>query len=320
MFPQFGLRRNFTMYRRKYPPIALTSNLFHLGTPAFPAFLSLGEIGMLIEGGTGPTFPIVVEQIRSLGINPERIHYIALTHTHADHIGGIPHFKRIWPHIKVIGSHAGDKIFQKKDLFHEYLLADTAIAQMMKAKDEIEDLPPFLTEYHFGIDRCVKEGDAIDLGQGVVWDVYETPGHSPCHICYLERTEGTLAVGDATGFYVPEKDAFWPNYFVSLPDYLNSIRKMATLSAKRAVLSHNCIIYANVKEHLQYAMNATERYHRELLNRIAAGESADKIAIDKARFVDGITDIQPFRVMYDLSRLLINRSQKADPSITFNLD
>jgi glyoxylase-like metal-dependent hydrolase (beta-lactamase superfamily II) len=308
------------MYRMKHPPISLTDNFYYLGTPAFPAFLSLGEIGMLIEGGTGPTFPIILEQIRSLGISPERIHYIALTHTHADHIGGIPHFKRVWPHVKVIGSPGADKIFQKRDLFHEYLLADTAIAQLMKAKDEIDDLPPFLTEYHFGLDSIVKEGETIDLGKGISWEVYETPGHSPCHICFLDKKEGTLAVGDCTGFYVPEKDAFWPNYFVSLADYLNSIRRLATLPAERAVLSHNCIIYGKVREHLQYAISATENYHRELLARLAAGESAEKIAIDKARFVDGITDIQPFRVMYDLSRLLINRSQKADPNLSFSLE
>jgi glyoxylase-like metal-dependent hydrolase (beta-lactamase superfamily II) len=308
------------MYRRKHPPIALTPTLFQLGTPAFPAFLSLGESAMLIEGGTGPTFPILVEQIRSLGVSPEKIRFIALTHTHADHIGGIPHFKRIWPHIRVIGSAAAEKIFQKRDLFHEYLLADTAIAQMMKAKDEIEDLPPFLTDYHFGLDAVVQEGERIDLGGGVVWDVYETPGHSPCHVCYLERSEGTLVIGDATGFYVPEKDALWPNYFVSLPGYLDSIRKIATLPAARAVLSHNCVLYGHVREHLQYAMNATEKYHRGLLARLEAGESAEKIAIDSARFVDGITDIQPFRVMYDLSRLLINRSQKAGPDVSFALE
>ncbi len=307
------------MHLMKHPPIALTPDFFHLGTPAFPAFLSMGDFGMLIEGGTGPTFPIIVEQIRSLGISPERIRYIALTHTHADHIGGIPHFKRIWPHIKVIGSAGADKIFQKKDLFHEYLLADTAIAQMMKAKNEIDDLPPFLTDYHFGLDSSVKEGEKIDLGKGIAWNVYETPGHSPCHMSLFEEAAGTLIVGDATGFYVPEKDAIWPNYFVSLADYVSSIRKLATLPAKRAVLSHNCVIFGNVREHLQYAMHATEKYHRELLARVAAGESIEKIATDKARFVDSITDIQPFRVMYDLSKLLISRSQKADPNISFSL-
>jgi len=303
----------------KHPPISLTPNFYQLGTPAFPAFLSMGDFAMLIEGGTGPTFPIILEQIRSIGISPERIKYIALTHTHADHIGGIPHFKRIWPHIKLIGSSNADKILQKKELFLEYILADTAIAQLMKAKNEIDDLPPALMDYHFGLDSSVREGECIDLGKGIKWHVYATPGHSPCHISFFEEADGTLVVGDATGFYVPEKDAFWPNYFVSLDDYLNSIRKLASLPAKRAVLSHNCVIYGNVRDHLQYAMKATEKYHRELLARLVNGESAERIAMDKARFVDSITDIQPFKIMYDLSKLMINRSQKADPDISFEL-
>ena len=304
----------------RHPLIALTENFFQLGTPAFPAFLSIGEIGMLIEGGTGPTFPIIVEQIRTLGISPEKIKYIVLTHTHADHIGGIPHFKRIWPHIQIVGSTSADRILQKKELFHEYILADTAIAQLMKAKDEINDLPPILMDYHFGLDLKVKNGEKIGLGHGIEWEVYETPGHSHCHISLFEKKEETLAVGDATGFYVPEKDAFWPNYFVSLEDYLNSIRTMANLPAKRAVLSHNCVIFGRVREHLKYAMKATEKYHHELLRRLAKGESAERIAMDKARFVDSITDIQPFRIMYDLSKVLISRSQKADPSVSFSME
>lgn len=308
------------MFLTKHPPISLTDTFFQLGTPAFPAFLSLGDFGMLIEGGTGPTFPIILEQIRILGISPEKIKYILLTHTHADHIGGIPHFKRIWPHIEIIGSTNADRIFQKKELFHEYIVADTAIAQLMKAKEEITDLPPILIDYHFGLDSRVKEGDKIDLGKGISWDVYETPGHSPCHISLFDKTEGTLVIGDATGFYVPEKDALWPNYFVSLEDYVNSIRKLATLPAKRAVLSHNWVIFGKVRLHLEHAMSATEKYHREVLERLASGESAERIAMDQARFVDSITDIQPFRIMYDLSKLMISRSQKANLNLSFSLE
>ncbi len=54
----------------KHKPIAITPNFFQLGTPAFPAFLSLGEAAMIIEGGTGPTFQIITSQIDALGIDP----------------------------------------------------------------------------------------------------------------------------------------------------------------------------------------------------------------------------------------------------------
>ena len=61
------------MENKKHKPIAITPNFYQLGTPAFPAFLSVGEVGMIIEGGTGPTFPIITSQIDSLGIDPGRI-------------------------------------------------------------------------------------------------------------------------------------------------------------------------------------------------------------------------------------------------------
>ena len=303
----------------KHDPIRETSKFYQLGTPAFPAYLSMGEIGMIIEGGTGPTFQIIVDQIKAIGINPEKIRYIFLTHTHADHIGGVPRFKKLWPHIKILASPIAAEIFKKKDWINDFILNDTSIAQLMKAKDEIEELPPALEEYSFEVDSTVKEGEKIELGAGIVWDVYETPGHSACHLSLFEEAEGTLVVGDATGFYVPEKDAFWPNYFVSLEAYCDSIRKLASLPAKRAVLSHNCVIEGDVAMHLKKAMKAVEAYHKELIGRLGKGENPESIAMDKARFVDSLTDIQPFKIMYDLSKVMINRSKKSEGYDSFGL-
>ena len=296
------------MNLKTHPAIKVTQNFYQLGTPEFPAYLSTGDISMLIEGGTGPTFRIIIDQVRSLGMDPEEIKYIILTHTHADHIGAIPHFKKAWPHIKLLASPIGSKILRKNELINEFILVDTGIAQLMKARDEIDHLPPALEEYSFETDSVVQDGDKIELGKGITWSVHETPGHSPCHISLFEEKEGTLAIGDATGFYVPEKDAFWPNYFVSLEGYCDSIRKLATLPARRAVLSHNCVIEGDVRKHLEKAMKATEDYHNELIERLNNNEDANKIAMDKARYVDSLTDIQPFKVMYELCQVMIKRS------------
>lgn len=296
------------MNAKEHEPIKLTTHFFRLGTPDFPAYLSIGEEGMIIEGGTGPTYPIMVDQIASLGIDPQDIKYIVLTHTHPDHIGAVPHFQRAWPHIKLLVSPIGAQILGKTELFKEFQLTDLGIAQLMKAKAEIDTLPEPIENYAFNVDLVVKEGDRIDLGAGIVWDIYDTPGHSPCHIALFEEKEGTLALGDTTGFYVPQKDVFWPNYFESLEKYCSSIRKLAALPAKRAVLSHNAVIEGDVRRHLQKAMQATEQYHNELLERLAKGENPEEIAMEKARFVDSLTDIRPFKIMYDLSKVLIKNS------------
>jgi hypothetical protein len=55
-------------------------------------------------------------------------------------------------------------------------------------------------------------------------------------------------------------------------------------------------------------MKATELYHRAIRERLNNGEQAEEIAMDGARFVDSLTDIQPFKVMYDLCMVLIKNS------------
>jgi len=296
------------MTTRNHPPIELSPHLFQVGTPAFPAYLSIGDKAMLIEGGTGATFGIMVDQLRHLGVEPKAVTYIVLTHTHPDHIGAIPHFQKAWPHIRLLASPLGTQTLARTELFKQFQLVDLGIAQLMKAKSEIDGLPDPTTDYTFTVDSVVREGDTIDLGRGIVWHVYETPGHSPCHLSLLEEKEKTLVVGDATGFYVPEKDVHWPNYFESLGKYCGSIRKLAGLGAERAVLSHNGAIRGNVRLYLEKAMRATERYHKEIVERSQKGEPSERIAMEKARFVDSLTDIQPFKIMYDLCEVMIRNS------------
>ena len=251
-----------------HKPVVITPTLYQLGTLSFPAYLSMGEVGMIIEGGTGPTFDIIVDQIKTLEIDPKRIAYIILTHTHADHIGGVPHLKRTWPHLKLLASPPGLDTLRTKELLKEFLLVDFSIAQLMMARGELRNFPAQLDSYSFEADSIVKGGDRIELGNGIVWEIHDTPGHSPCHISLYERNEDTLVIGDATGFYVPERDVFWPNYFQSLEIYCESIRKLSSLPANRALLSHNGAVQGDLKRHFHHAMLATQNYHKEILQRL----------------------------------------------------
>jgi glyoxylase-like metal-dependent hydrolase (beta-lactamase superfamily II) len=297
------------MSKKRHEPISITRSFYQLGTPSFPAYLSLGDNAMLIEGGTGATFAIIVEQIKELGIEPERIEYIALTHTHTDHIGAVPHLKRLWPHLKIAASSLAAKLLKSQRMIKEFRENDRTISEIMINKGEIAELPPELENYIFEVDKVLEEGDRLELGSGIVWTAYHTPGHSPCHVSLYEEKEGTLAIGDATGFYVPEKGVFWPNYFDSLEAYCNSIRKLAALPARRGALSHNTVVDGWLEGYFQKAIKATESYHLEMLERLGKGEDPEKIALDKAKWVNSLTDIQTFEVMYNLAKLMLARSQ-----------
>ena len=291
-----------------HKPIAITTNLFQLGLPSFPVYLSIGEEGMLIEGGTGPTTDMIVEQIQMLGIDPSKIKYIALTHTHTDHVGSVPRLRQRWPHLKIISGQIAAKFLKKDRFIKGFLNDDQMISDILIERGDITNPPPEMDDYDFKADIIMAEGDQIDLGRGIVWQAQQTPGHSPCHMSYFEKKEHTLALGDMTGYFDPERDVFWPNYFASLEDYCNSIRKIAPLQASRCVLSHNGAINENVTEYLENALKATETYHYEILHRLDQGEDEAKICKDKADWVCSLGALASYEIIQFLCSLLLKHS------------
>jgi len=293
---------------KKHQPVKITPHLYQLGIVNFPAYLSMGKEGMLIEGGTSGTSGIIMEQISALGIEPSQITYMVLPHTHPDHVGAVPRIRKQWPHLKIVAGEVGAKFLAKESFAKRFLPTDDFISSLLVDRNDIPEKPSPLETYTFEADQILSEGDTIDLGDGIVWKVYNAPGHCPDHIALLEEKEGSLVLGDITGFYEPNLDVFWPNYFSSLEDYCNSIRKLAALPANRALLSHNCVIEGNVKEFLEKSIKATESFHNELLSRLDAGEDRKKIATEKADWVSSFGALAPYEAIVNLNDLLMKLS------------
>jgi glyoxylase-like metal-dependent hydrolase (beta-lactamase superfamily II) len=279
----------------------------------------MGDEGMIIEGGTGPTADIILSQIEFLGIDPARIKYIVLTHTHADHIGAVPRLRHRWPHLKILAGSIADKFLKRDNFVQEFLPSDKMIGKILIDRRDIESVPDEAEEYNFKADRILEQGAKIDLGDGITWEVFSTPGHSPCHISLFEEKEKNMAIGDITGYYDPDRDVFWPNYFQSLEYYCSSIKKMSSIPAERILLSHNGVIHGDGKRHMEKALKATEIFHQEIIGRLEKGEEKETICEEKADWICSLGALAYRNIIVFLCGLLVKNSLKGNNLEIFEL-
>ncbi len=299
------------MDAQTHPAIRLREDLYQLGTNKFPVYLSLGEAGLLIEGGTSPTAGLIAQQVASLGLAPERIRYLALTHTHADHIGAVPRLRQLWPHLELVAGQKAAAHLASDKALEQFLAADRMIQKIFVSHGQLDSPLPELETYDFRVDRVLAQGESLDLGRGVVWTAHETPGHSACHLAYHAAGQGVAALGDMTGYFDPGLDLIWPNYFASLRDYLASILRLAQLPARLALLSHNGAVQGELSDFMTKALAATRVYHQQLCQRLAAGEDQAALCQEQALWVYGFAPIASPKAIDFLCGCLCRQSLKA---------
>jgi glyoxylase-like metal-dependent hydrolase (beta-lactamase superfamily II) len=294
------------------PPVEITDSLLMLGTRLYPLYLvQSGEEGAIFEGGVGAMGPVLKQQIERLGIAAGCVKQIIVTHAHPDHVMAVPMFRTMFPGITVCASKAAVATLSTEKVVAFFAKADQMITGTLVKMGVIgeEHRPELLTAAQVPVDRVLSEGSTVAVGEAR-FDVLETPGHSDCSLSFHEPTAGILIASDATGYYIPEHDWWWPNYFTGYGAYASSLRRLAALDAEVLCLSHNAAVKGaeDVATYFRNAISATETYHERIVSEFRAGKAPGDIAAQLGAEVYEKTQLAPLEFFQRNCLLLSKQS------------
>jgi glyoxylase-like metal-dependent hydrolase (beta-lactamase superfamily II) len=220
-------------------PGKITDGLWRLGTEESCIYLLQGsKSSAIISGGMNYIIPEVLRQFREFGIDEENIAHIIILHTHFDHVGVIPFFKRRRPHLTVYASQkAGEVIANPKAIAVMNQYSNLVTKKVIGEKNDLA-LFDWMWRDDIGGER-LSEGQAIDLGDLNI-KILETPGHSSCSISAYVPQLQALFPSDAAA--IPYKDEMLITANTNFTLYQQSLEKMAKLNVKILGADH----YAHV--------------------------------------------------------------------------
>mgnify|MGYP000442146491 CR=1 FL=1 len=195
------------------------------------SYILKGKQTAIIETGPASSIHNVLSGLRELNIKPEEIAYVAVSHIHLDHGGGVGTLLKFLPKAKVIVHQRGaPHLANPEKLWQQSRGILGNIAEMYGKPEPVPE------------ERIIAATDDLtfDLGEGVELKVLETLGHASHHLSYYEPSTNGIFPGDAAGIYLNEIGVIVPT---TPPPFrldiaLASLDKLIELKPKVLYYSH----------------------------------------------------------------------------------
>lgn len=156
----------------------------------------------LVECGPALSIDHLIAGLRQMGMDPDDLAYLVVTHIHLDHAGGAGDVAAAFPNATVVVSEVGARHLADPERLNR------------SARQVYGDL--FDTVYGactpIGEQRllAVGDGDTIDLGGGRTLELLYTPGHAKHHVGVHDSETGAVFSGDSVGVKLPGMEYLRP--------------------------------------------------------------------------------------------------------------
>ncbi len=194
------------------------------------AYVVQSQKTALVDAGTAHNVRDVQKAFNNLKIEIAKIDYMIITHEHYDHGAGAAQLLEKMPKAKIFASEPTCKVLKQPQEIHE-----KTQKYYGEAKALVSPYPPVKEV------SAIKEGNKLDLGNGVILEVIDLKGHTPGSIGLLEHKTKTLFAGDAVCVYNEQTDFYLPPSYPDLFDYQtyqSSLKKMLAMDFDYLCLGH----------------------------------------------------------------------------------
>ena len=204
-------------------PGKVTDRILLLGRKESCVYILKGEEEYaLLGGGTAYIVPEVVEQLKEFSIAEQKIKRIVILHSHFDHCGIVPFFKKRWPWAKVTASSRAKDLLSDPKVIESIDYLNKALIAEHGREEEGESLG--LEFSGIDVEEVVKGGDILSCGD-LSMEVIDVPGHSSCSVAVYVSGEKAMFASDAGG--VPLGDQVFTSANSNFDKYQESLEKMA---------------------------------------------------------------------------------------------
>jgi glyoxylase-like metal-dependent hydrolase (beta-lactamase superfamily II) len=206
-------------------PGKVRERIWFLGREESGVYLLEGNNGsMIVSGGMSYIVSDLLQQFEEFDIDENRIKKLLILHSHFDHVGIVPFFKRRHPEIEVYASLRGWEILQ----MDKAILTVNEFSRNVAKRVGKEDV--YLTydlEWRNDVSgKTIREGDRIDLGNLEV-SILEIPGHSSC--CIAAYIPELKALFPTDGGGIPFKETIVTSGNSNYTKYQQGLEKLKNL-------------------------------------------------------------------------------------------
>ena len=236
---------------------------------------------VLVDTGMGSdkAFGELSRQLAEIGVKPEDLTEIWVTHFHIDHVGLVPRLRKLSGARLIVSAKTAEAVQLVRQTYESYWknlmnmykvsgVPTELVERMLKAT------PGYLYQAVYEelarSSRALKDGEKTSIGEYCFQAVW-TPGHSPGHICLYEPKRRLLMAGDHLLPTITPHVTQWGEESDALTDYLDSLEKVGKLDVDVVLPAHEDLF----KDHRK-RISELQEHHRlratEMLSEIQRRE------------------------------------------------